>query len=241
MKKLTKEELIDILEKHQHWLNQDCVGFSKMRADLSNTDLSGINFTTLLPERPDLRGIDFFNSDLSDSDLNFCDMRYTGLENVNFTNACLKHTDLNNAYCRNANFNNTNLSFTHLRGANLSGAKNLTSPIDYLKSNFEFTSDGVIVYKVFNENYLAPDYWKIEPGNIIEEVCDCDRSQLCGCGINVATLHFVLKWMQGCACTIWKLLIRWEWLPGVVVPYNTDGQIRCEKAEIVEIFAEIDN
>ena len=34
---------------------------------------------------------------------------------------------------------------------------------------------------------------------------------------------------------IWKLLIRWEWLPGVVVPYNTDGKIRCERAELVEV------
>ncbi len=31
------------------------------------------------------------------------------------------------------------------------------------------------------------------------------------------------------------LLIKWEWLPGVVVPYNTDGKIRCERAMIIGV------
>lgn len=34
---------------------------------------------------------------------------------------------------------------------------------------------------------------------------------------------------------IWKVLIRWEWLCGVCVPYNSDGKIRCERVELVEI------
>jgi hypothetical protein len=33
----------------------------------------------------------------------------------------------------------------------------------------------------------------------------------------------------------WKVLIRWEWLAGVIVPYNTDGKIRCERCELLEI------
>lgn len=34
---------------------------------------------------------------------------------------------------------------------------------------------------------------------------------------------------------VWKVLIRWEWLAGVCVPYNTDGKIRCERVKLVEI------
>ena len=34
--------------------------------------------------------------------------------------------------------------------------------------------------------------------------------------------------------TIWKVLIRWEWLCGVCVPYMTDGKIRCERVELLE-------
>ena len=231
MKKLTKEELIDILEKHQHWLYTDCDGFSGMKADLSNTDLSGIDFTTLMPQRPDLIAIDFSNSDFSNSDLSYCFMNDATLINANFTNACLKHTYLIRANCTGANFNNTDLRFTDFHNTNLSNAKNLISTIDYLKSNFEFTSEGIIAYKIFNLAHKTPNYWKIEPGNVIEEVCLSDRAIPCGCGINVATFSYLKQHGYG---TIWKLLIRWEWLPGVVVPYNTDGQIRCEKAEIIE-------
>lgn len=34
---------------------------------------------------------------------------------------------------------------------------------------------------------------------------------------------------------IWKVLIRWEWLPGVVVPYHTNGKVRCERVELLGV------
>ena len=30
-------------------------------------------------------------------------------------------------------------------------------------------------------------------------------------------------------------LICWEWLCGVCVPYGSDGKIRCEKVELLEV------
>lgn len=33
----------------------------------------------------------------------------------------------------------------------------------------------------------------------------------------------------------WKVLIRWEWLCGVCVPYMTDGKIRCERVELIGV------
>ena len=123
------------------------------------------------------------------------------------------------------------LSGADLSGANLSGAKGLLDAINYMEANFERTDEGYIVYKSFNENYSAPESWKIEPGEIIEEAVNCDRTTECRCGINVAPLEWVRR--NGCNQP-YKLLIRWEWLPGVVVPYNTDGKIRCSKAQILE-------
>ena len=81
------------------------------------------------------------------------------------------------------------------------------------------------------KNDIVPETWKIEPGSIIEETVNCDRTTECGCGINVAPLEWVRR--NGNKQP-YKLLIRWEWLPGVVVPYNTDGKIRCSKAQILE-------
>ena len=130
-----------------------------------------------------------------------------------------------------ANLSGANLSGADLRRANLSGSQGLLDAINYMEAYFERTDEGYIVYKSFGENYTAPKTWKIESGSIIDETVNCDRTTECGCGINVAPLEWVRKYGS---YRPYKLLIRWEWLPGVVVPYNTDGKIRCSKAQILE-------
>ncbi len=81
--------------------------------------------------------------------------------------------------------------------------------------------------------YKAPDTWEIKEGSIIEENVNPNRADVCGCGINVATEEWIKKEDTG-SKKIWKILIKWEWLAGVVVPYNTDGKIRCERAMLLE-------
>ena len=140
--------------------------------------------------------------------------------------------DLSGADLRYANLSEADLSGADLRYANLSGAKELLSAIDYLKERFEFTSDGIIAYKTFNGSCNPPKKWVIQSGSIITENVNPNRTNLCGCGINVAPLDWVRSHYNG---DIWKVLIRWEWLAGVIVPYNTDGKIRCERVELVKI------
>ena len=41
--KPTVEEIKTILDNHSHWLREDCEGWEKMRANLSNADLSNAN------------------------------------------------------------------------------------------------------------------------------------------------------------------------------------------------------
>ena len=143
----------------------------------------------------------------------------------------LSDADLSGANLRRADLSDADLRRADLSGANLSGSQGLLDAINYMEANFERTDEGYIVYKSFNENYSAPDSWKIEPGEIIEETVNCDSTTECGCGINVAPLEWVRRNGRN---QPYKLLIRWEWLPGVVVPYNTDGKIRCSKAQILE-------
>ena len=119
-----------------------------------------------------------------------------------------------------------------LKGTNLSGAKGLLSAIDYMQSSFERTNDGYIVYKTFCEQYASPENWEIRPGSVLTENVNFDRTESCGCGINVAPLKWVRKHYNG---EIWRCLIRWEWLPGVCVPYHTGGKIRCERVELLEV------
>ena len=158
---------------------------------------------------------------LSDANLSGADLSGADLSGANLRRANLSDADLSDA----------DLSDADLSDANLSGSQGLLDAINYMEANFERTDEGYIVYKSFNENYSAPDSWKIELGEIIEETVNCDRTTECGCGINVAPLEWVRRNGRN---QPYKLLIRWEWLPGVVVPYNTDGKIRCSKAQILE-------
>ena len=145
--------------------------------------------------------------------------------------ANLRGADLSGANLRGANLRGANL-----RGANLSGAKELLSSVNYMEAHFERTPDGYIAYKIFGDEYAAPESWKIEKGSVITENVNFNRTNKCGCGINVAPLEWVKKNYGYKNRDIWKVLIRWEWLCGVCVPYNTDGKIRCERVELVEVM-----
>ena len=132
-----------------------------------------------------------------------------------------------------ADLSGANLSWADLSWANLSWAEGLLPTVNYLDAHFERTENGYIAYKTFNAVYLAPPKWEIAPGSIIEENVNFDRCAACGCGINVAPLEWVKNKYPN--KQIWKVLIRWEWLCGVCVPYMSDGKIRCERVELLEV------
>ena len=160
-----------------------------------------------------------------------------GGQRANLRGANLRGANLSGANLRGANLRDADLSGANLRGADLSDADLrgavLMSSINYMETHFERTADGYIVYKCFGAEYAPPKKWEIKPGGVIEETVNPLRTVTCGSGVNVAPLEWVRRKYPG--KEIWKLLIRWEWLPGVVVPYNTDGKIRCERAELVEV------
>ena len=142
-----------------------------------------------------------------------------------------ERANLSKASLSGANLSGANLSRADLREADLSGAGGLLYATNFMDAHFERNADGYIAYKTFGRSYAAPAVWKIEPGATIEEVVNFDRCSNCGSGINVAPLEWVKGHYEG---AIWKVVIRWEWLPGVCVPYMTDGKIRCEKVELLE-------
>lgn len=146
--------------------------------------------------------------------------------------ANLRGTDLSRDDLRGANLRGADLCGVDLCEADLSMAKNLLSAITYIKDNFETINEGIIVYKTFGGTCNPPEEWIIQSGSILSENCNMNRTDSCGCGINVAPIEWVKKSYSG---DIWKCLIRWEWLCGVCVPYNTDGKIRCEMLELIEV------
>ena len=136
------------------------------------------------------------------------------------------------------NLSDADLSGADLSDANLSGANGLLNAINYMEAHFERTKEGYIVYKTFGSQWSPNPKWEIKRGHVIEETVNHTRTQECGCGINVAPLEWVKKNYPG---DIYKLLIKFEWLSEVCVPYNTDGKIRCGRAKIIGKVARTDD
>ena len=208
---MTREKLNEILAAHKKWLNAELGG---VRADLSGADLSGAGL-----RYANLRCADLSGADLSGAGLRYANLRYADLSYANLSGADLVGADLVGA----------DLSY-----ANLSGAEGLLSAIDYMDAHFERTSGGYIAYKIFAGMYAVPESWKVGNGSVITENVNFNRTTEWGCGINVAPLEWEKRNHDHETHDIWKVLIRWEWLCGVCVPYNTTGNIRCERVELVE-------
>ena len=258
---ITQEELQEILRKHKLWLNNKVDGekaelfyidlsnvnlsnidlsyVDLLEANLSNAKLRGANLTGANLRFADLRGADLRGAYLSfanliGSNLSFANLRCANLRGTKLSYANLSRADLRGADLKDADLIYANLRKLDLKDSNLSGCKGLINPIDFMNNNFEKTKDGYIAYKCFNGEFKSPDYWIIKENSIISEVCNSNRTDNCGCGINVATL----KWVQDNYNNepIWKVLIEWEWLLGVIIPYDTNGKIRCSKVKLLEII-----
>ena len=196
-----------------------------MEYDLSRADLSGADLS-----RADLSG-----ANLSRADLSRADLSDANLSDANLSDANLSRADLSDANLSDANLSDADLSGANLSRANLSDAKELLSAINYMEAHFERTDRGYIAYKTFGANYTPPQKWAIAPESIIDETVNPDRGTTCGSGINVAPLNWVKHNAKGNRRDVWKVLIEWAWLPGVVVPFRTDGKIRCERVRLLEI------
>jgi hypothetical protein len=65
---MTQEELDKIVERHQHWLKEDCEGWEDMKADLRWAKLSGANLRGANLRWAKLRGANLSGANLSEAD-----------------------------------------------------------------------------------------------------------------------------------------------------------------------------
>lgn len=119
--------------------------------------------------------------------------------------ANLRRANLSGANLSRANLRRADLSEANLSRADLSGANGLLSAVNFMEAHFERTPKGYVAYKTFGSQYDPPEKWKIEPGSVIHENVNCNRTNDCGSGINVAPLDWVKRNYNG---DIWKVLIR---------------------------------
>ena len=119
MKKITEEELKEILEQHKLWSDSD--EKEGKRADLTDADLSGANLTRAnlrfaVLTRANLTGVNLYDANLYCADLRCANLTGANLTRANLTGAILRHANLYDA---------------DLTGANLSGVDLINSELEY--------------------------------------------------------------------------------------------------------------
>ena len=203
-------------------------------ANLTGADLTGARLDGARLDGANLTGALMTGARLDDANLTDANLTGACLDSARLDGALMTGARLDGADLTRANLTGALMTGARLTGADLSGAVGLIDAAEYLRDHFEKTDKGYIVYKTFGGEYSPPKHWRIESGSVIEEVVNPNRTDTCGCGVNVAPLNWVKSQYS---TTVWKCLIEWEWLPGVVVPYNTDGKIRCSRVRLLETVA----
>lgn len=108
LRNITKEDIQQILEDHEKWLDPN--NKDGRRANLRNANLKKFDFRNKNLKKANFEGANLKGARFDDADLQHARLVYTDCQNTNFQNANLQ----------NANFQNANLSGADVTKANLS-------------------------------------------------------------------------------------------------------------------------
>jgi len=258
LRKITQDMFEEMMEDHLLWQSHqegaqkfviDSADFTDL--DMSNAALTcaiftncrfdGARMSNTSIQAGVLEGCYFRGTDMSCMTLTYANMRYSYFSHVNFLHSRLTEADMRDTQITACKLRDTLFIGTKMEGcvirdsdlssANLSGSRGLLDPAQYMRKHFQKTDGGYIAYKVFGVSHEPPAYWHIMPGAILEEEVNPDRTALYGCGVNLGTAEFVCQRLA--VSSVWECLISWEDLPSVIVPYATDGWIRCRRVRLI--------
>jgi len=231
--RVLKEIIVNIQIKHritdevifEHDQNDNTIAITVKKAVEKKTilclaDLSGANLY-----RANLSGADLSGANLSGADLSGAD-----LSGANLYRANLYGADLSGA----------NLCGANLYRANLCGAKNIFPKIfrnalsilkhqtGKLKAFKYFTKlDGRLISPYQHTDYVVGKTY-------IADKYNTDETELCGEGLNVATLEWCLRDTK-CAKNIAYCEVEFYASDIVAIPFISDGKFRVKKMKLVRI------
>ena len=148
MRKISKEELSEILKQHKIWLESNYKSGS--RADLSITKLSGADLSITKLSGADLSEANLYGANLEGADLSGANLSGADLSEANLSRADLEGADLSAANLFRTNLSGDNLSEANLEGAYIYGA-NLEGA--NLSGANLFETKGIAVFRY--EKHLA--------------------------------------------------------------------------------------
>jgi hypothetical protein len=159
------------------------------------------------------------------------------LRGANLRGANLRGANLYGADLRGANLRGANLRGANLYGADLRGAKNI---LNYLRNDLnilKMQENELIAFKYVNKDLLSPTSdkkIKYEIGETIEEKdFNNDEKELCGSGLNVASLEWCLRENNGNTDDYIYLKVKFRPEDIVAIPYFTNGKFRVKKLTVI--------
>ena len=101
--KYTKEELKNIVENHQHWINEDCADWKNMRANLEGAYLKDANLYCANLYCANLEGANLYGANLYGANLYCANLEGANLDGANLEGANLYGANIEgaNLYCAN--------------------------------------------------------------------------------------------------------------------------------------------
>ena len=231
--KIGEYKLTKILEMHQHWIKEDCIGWEDMRADLRRADLSEV----------DLSDVNLSKANLSGANLTKANLRRANLHRANLALANLFEADLTGANLSNINLRSADLSETFLFNVNIRRADlfeaNLTradlSEADLSKTN---------LYKAnfFRVNLFGANLYEADLTKADLSGANLYRANLYGANFsetrNIPYIPLVCP--SDGAFTGWKKIM--HFLIKLYIPSSakrcsgTTNKCRCDKAKVLGIY-----
>ena len=92
--KIGNRTLAEVLERHKHWLDEDCEGWEDMRANLRGADLSHANLSHAVMNHAVLSHADMNHAVLSYADLRGADLSYADLSYADLSYAVMADADM---------------------------------------------------------------------------------------------------------------------------------------------------
>ena len=211
----------------------DLQGAYLQGANLRSAYLQGANLQGAYLRGADLQGAYLRGAYLQGANLQGAYLRGANLRSAYLQGANLRSADLQGAYLQGADLQGAYLQGAYLQGANLQGAKNFNKHfIQHLLGLYD-QPGRIITYKVVNRNgegiYRSGIKYIIGK-TYTEKNFNIDENELCGSGINVATLDWCVKeWKKG-----YKILILEFTAKDIAcIPICSDGKFRLKKCKVV--------
>jgi hypothetical protein len=257
---MDEKKLKIILKKHKDWLydkkngeranlwnadlqDADLRNANLQNADLQDADLQDADLQNANLRNADLRDANLWNANLRDANLRYANLRYANLRDADLRDANLWNANLWNANLWNANLRDADLSDADLRdadlrdadliGANLSDAKGIWMYYRSSLNILKYQKGKLRAFKYLNGNHspYQKTVYRVGKTYSVDDF-DTDIFNLCGSGINVASLEWCL---QDTNFDLDKTYVEVEFDASdiVCIPFASDGKFRVRKIKVL--------